>query len=81
MKQKEAIKTSRPQLCECCGRTDKRGFQLCLDHDHDTHELRGWLCSECNTGIGKLGDNILGLERALSYLRSANLEHLLQGEP
>jgi hypothetical protein len=39
------------------------------------------LCSECNTGIGKLGDNILGLERALSYLRSANLEHLLQGEP
>ena len=51
--------------CELCGST----FRLALDHDHITGKIRGVLCFDCNTAIGKLGDNIGGLERALSYLR------------
>ena len=58
--------------CECCGRTDEK---LCWDHCHNTQEHRGWLCSNCNTGIGKLGDNISGVQQALDYLESmSNLE-------
>ena len=58
--------------CECCGRTDEK---LCWDHCHNTQEHRGWLCSNCNTGIGELGDNISGVQQALDYLESmSNLE-------
>ena len=58
--------------CDCCGKTDEK---LHWDHCHDTKEHRGWLCNGCNTGIGKLGDNISGVQRALDYLESmGNLE-------
>jgi hypothetical protein len=51
--------------CEACGvDTDA----LYLDHDHNTNRFRGWLCGRCNTGIGKLGDNIEGVRKALEYL-------------
>lgn len=60
-----------PVLCECCGRPQKRGG-LCLDHCHVTGVFRGWLCVSCNLGIGQLGDNLDGLERALAYLKRAD---------
>jgi hypothetical protein len=55
--------------CECCGRTQKR--RLALDHCHETLVFRGWLCSLCNLGIGKLGDSVQGVEQALAYLKRA----------
>lgn len=59
-----------PERCECCGfKPDER--VLSLDHDHRSNTFRGWLCRLCNTGIGKLGDDILGLENAIAYLRRA----------
>jgi len=53
-------------MCECCG---EKPIKWCLDHDHSTHEFRGWICERCNTGLGKLGDNIEGLTKALNYLK------------
>ena len=50
--------------CEICERI---GPVVC-DHDHQTDEFRGWLCSTCNRGLGHLGDNAAGLRRALAYL-------------
>ena len=41
---------------------------LVVDHDHDTGEVRGLLCNTCNSGMGKLMDNMLLLARALKYL-------------
>ena len=52
------------QKCGCCGRIDK----LFLDHDHSTKEFRGWICRNCNSGIGLLGDCPDGLRQALAYL-------------
>ena len=43
--------------------------KLCYDHDHVTGEFRGWICYGCNTGLGKLGDTIEGLEKAIAYLK------------
>ena len=60
----EHLKTD---VCDCCGREHHKS--LVIDHDHDTLKFRGWICENCNLGIGKLGDNIEGLEQALSYLR------------
>ena len=52
--------------CDCCG---KKSDKLNLDHDHKTNEFRGWLCYHCNTALGKLGDDIEGVTKALRYLQ------------
>jgi hypothetical protein len=41
-----------------------------IDHCHETNEVRGILCSGCNTGLGHLGDNVAGLQRAIAYLQN-----------
>ena len=52
--------------CECCGRVSK----LFLDHAHGSDEFRGWICRECNSGIGLLGDSAVALRKALAYLET-----------
>jgi hypothetical protein len=59
---------AKPIRCECCGGPPgSKG--MCLDHDKRTNKIRGWLCQKCNTGIGLLGDDVAGLERAIAYLQ------------
>lgn len=52
--------------CEICGR---KSDKLVVDHIHGTEIIRGLLCHSCNTGLGKLGDNMEGLEAAMRYVR------------
>ena len=54
----------KPERCECCHKKTK----LELDHIHGTTIFRGWLCKVCNSGMGKLGDNLEGLLQAAVYL-------------
>ena len=56
----------KPENCDCCG--ERLKAKACYDHDHETGEFRGWLCYKCNTGIGKLGDNLEGVLKAVQYL-------------
>jgi hypothetical protein len=63
------IAPQKPLLCECC---KKEPIKWCLDHDHANDMFRGWICEKCNTGLGKLGDNIEGVVNALNYLLSRN---------
>ena len=60
--------------CECCG-TKSNKEVLNLDHCHKYNTFRGWLCRSCNIGIGALGDNIEGLEKAVAYIRSKDEQH------
>ncbi len=39
-----------------------------VDHDHETGHIRGLLCLQHNAALGKLGDNVVGLTRALHYV-------------
>ena len=69
----EYIKThtaniSKSNTCECCNKAIPESDRVNFDHCPDSLTFRGWLCTNCNTGIGKLGDSIEGLEKALSYL-------------
>jgi hypothetical protein len=41
---------------------------LSVDHCHKSGAIRGLLCSDCNTGIGKLKDDVKILQSAIQYL-------------
>jgi hypothetical protein len=41
----------------------------CLDHDHETNQLRNFLCNHCNRGLGCFNDSIFKIEKAAEYLR------------
>lgn len=63
------ILSSQNMRCACCGtKKCSAGLPFCVDHDHNTGEVRGLLCQACNTSIGKLGDTIEGVRKALDYL-------------
>jgi Recombination endonuclease VII len=70
-----------PDGCEICGKPEQDGNHLAVDHDHDTDEFRGWLCRSCNTSIGKLGDNLKGLFKAVDYLIAAHAANKEQHVP
>lgn len=57
--------------CAICGTVEWNGRHKRphVDHDHKTGRVRGILCSECNTGLGKFKDDPIILEAALAYLR------------
>lgn len=55
---------SKCAICSASISEDK----LCIDHDHDTGELRGLLCSPCNSAIGQLHDDPELVRSALAYL-------------
>lgn len=46
----------------------KKPRAFAVDHCHTTGKIRGLLCSDCNTGIGLLKDNIDLLNNAIKYL-------------
>jgi hypothetical protein len=46
----------------------KRGYAI--DHNHDTGEFRGILCTECNTLLGMSGDSPEILREAIRYLEA-----------
>lgn len=57
--------------CAICGTNDTgKRKAFAVDHCHETGNIRGLLCSNCNTGIGNLRDDIGLLERAIEYLRN-----------
>lgn len=57
--------------CAICGR-NKSEFKTSLhvDHDHKTGKIRGLLCSNCNSGIGNLRDDVSLLKKAINYLEN-----------
>ena len=56
-------------FCAICG-SDKgwRNYRLAVDHNHETGEVRGLLCDNCNTGLGMFKDNPSLLAKAINYL-------------
>lgn len=51
--------------CAICLKVKK----LVVDHCHETGKVRGLLCQSCNTGLGRLGDNLEGIMVAARYLQ------------
>jgi hypothetical protein len=68
-----------PTHCDICGIENPKGLKipgrkttsLALDHSYDDKGkpfFRGWICKKCNSGLGFLGDDIVGVLKAMNYL-------------
>ena len=44
-----------------------------VDHSHETDMFRGFICHNCNRGIGVFNDDVSRLERAIVYLKHENI--------
>ena len=53
--------------CDCCGRDD---MLLIFDHDHVSLAHRGWICQNCNQGLGRLA---IQLHQSLVHLTTWNV--------
>jgi len=76
----EKMMLDQNERCAICNEKETKvykirgadGFRLAklaLDHCHTTMKIRGFLCHDCNTGIGKFKDDIKLLQSAIEYLR------------
>ncbi len=60
--------------CAICGLTASESHKstkrpnLYIDHDHTSGKIRGLLCNNCNSGVGKLKDSPEMLRKAADYL-------------
>ena len=66
--------------CECCGKSaedltiyyDGSNNPMSpwrLDHCHESGEFRGWVCNNCNVGLGRFYDDVGLLEKAIDYIQ------------
>lgn len=67
--QYDAMVAAQGGVCLICKRKCRTRAFLSVDHDHETGDIRGLLCKDCNTAIGIMGDNPELLEAAADYLR------------
>lgn len=65
----DSLVLSQNNSCAICFKNQRDlSLGLHIDHCHETKKVRGLLCMDCNTGIGKLKDSIEMLESAKNYL-------------
>jgi hypothetical protein len=64
--------------CALCGKTqEEEGTALCVDHDHETGQIRDLLCRVCNRALGLFKDSPKLLRKAAEYLERHNGEFKL----
>lgn len=68
LEQFEAIAKLQGGKCAICAGVLDMGFFTHVDHCHATGDVRGLLCSPCNTSLGCFKDSVEMLQRAISYL-------------
>lgn len=66
--QYENLKAEQDNRCILCGADPTEGLHI--DHDHDTKQVRGLLCRQCNLGLGMFKDNPELLRLAAAYVES-----------
>ena len=65
----EIIKFQDNKCAICKGSGDENTHgTLYVDHCHETGEVRGMVCNQCNTMLGHSKDNIEVLAEAIKYL-------------
>lgn len=66
-------------LCPLCRRAKGTGSKrLAVDHDHQTDEVRGLLCSTCNQILGHFRDDPNAFARCIAYLHDPPYRRMLR---
>jgi hypothetical protein len=69
VEQFDSMLAAQNYCCAICMSTDPKGRgTFHVDHCHTTGQIRGLLCHDCNTGIGKFKDSPDALKKAVDYL-------------
>ena len=66
------LRRKQGELCAVCGSKAKT---LHLDHDHETKEVRGLVCTRCNIVLGLIEDRVR-FEKAREYRQRAPIADL-----
>jgi hypothetical protein len=65
----EELLRKQNYVCEICGEPEPcKTKNLSVDHNHSTGEVRGLLCTNCNSAIGRLKEDPTLFQRSLEYL-------------
>lgn len=71
---------SQDNKCKICNRPERRKNRsdggvasLCIDHNHITGRVRGLLCHDCNTALGKLDEKVEFMKSMINYTEENNL--------
>lgn len=62
--------------CMATGQPFSDANRPCLDHDHVTGQIRGFIGDKVNRAIGLMGDNAYSVLRAYQYLQGCELRSL-----
>lgn len=63
-------------VCALCDETLEIPSKVAhVDHCHRSGKVRGILCRQCNTALGKLGDSEESLKKTIIYLRGGLYEN------
>ena len=70
LEQYNSILKEQGNCCAICKKSkDEFDKSLCVDHCHQTGQIRGILCLKCNKALGHFKDNIDNLKFALEYIK------------
>lgn len=53
--------------CVICSKKE----DLCIDHDHETGDIRGILCRPCNLAVANIGENAENARRLVKYIEAS----------
>lgn len=72
----EAKLAAQDGCCACCSveleLDGKKTRGPCVDHNHDTGEVRDLLCARCNLAAGNLKDSSERARKLMEYLKKWN---------
>ncbi len=68
--QKKEMWLRQWKLCHICCRGVPTLRDDCVDHNHDTNEVRAILCGKCNKALGLLEENEQTILNMLDYVRT-----------
>jgi len=62
-------------VCAICKRPETmvwRGkiVNLAVDHNHETLEVRGLLCTKCNRALGLMDENLTNIQSMIEYIKN-----------
>jgi hypothetical protein len=67
-----SLMQSQKGACAICKAPESSWGKFAVDHCHQTGRVRGLLCFNCNTSIGKMNDDPSLLRRAAEYLEASS---------